>query len=143
LDPLTQQEVYSADDIKAVSLQYGAKLFENREPRVGYEGDIISKQLVHQIRITEVLDNYIDETFENSINVLKLKNPAKYPLVIKGGTALKKAIFNLCSKEWRTELIPEKWEETTLVQLYKGKGPRSNLNNMRHIHIKDDLLNFY
>ena len=38
-----------------------------------------------------------------------------------------------------TEKIPEGWKKSTLVQLYKGKGNKNDLDNMRHIHIKSEV----
>ena len=40
---------------------------------------------------------------------------------------------------WQSEVIPDLWKKTTLVQAYKGKGPCSDLDNMRHLHIKEDI----
>ena len=37
------------------------------------------------------------------------------------------------------ETFPEKFEETVLQQIYKGKGSRLELGNNRYIHIKDWL----
>ena len=64
-------------------------------------------------------------------------------MIMKGGPALRNAMFNLCSVVWRTEIIPENWEKTTLIQLYKGKGPRNNLGNMRYIHVKNEFPKFF
>ena len=39
--------------------------------------------------------------------------------------------------------MPVSWQQTRLVQLYKGKGSRKCLDNMRHIHIKSDFSKFF
>ena len=51
----------------------------------------------------------------------------KYEFIMKGGPALKAALFSVCQSVWTTEKFPENWRETTLIQLYKGKSPRNNL----------------
>ena len=57
--------------------------------------------------------------------------------------AVKAALFKLCQLVWQTEKQPQTWERSALVQLYKGKGPRSILDNMRHIHCKDEFPKFF
>ena len=48
-------------------------------------------------------------------------------------------LFSLCKNAWETEKLPANWSKSTLVQLYKGKGPKNNLSNHRFIHMKDDV----
>ena len=80
--------------------------------------------------------------FEATYKALSNKD-GKYDFIMKGGEALKSALFKVCQSVWTTETIPETWHETTLIQLYKGKGPRNNLENMRHIHIKNEYSKFF
>ena len=40
---------------------------------------------------------------------------------------------------WHSEKVPENWHMSTLVQLFKGKGDRTVLDNFRHIHIKEEI----
>jgi hypothetical protein len=54
----------------------------------------------------------------------------KYNFIMKGGQSLKAALFNLCKVVWRTEKQPERWSNSTLIQLYKGKGNRGTLDNL-------------
>ena len=56
---------------------------------------------------------------------------------VKGGTDFKNALFSLFREVWKQEKIPERWTETTLLQLWKGKGSFQELANTRNIHIKD------
>ena len=56
---------------------------------------------------------------------------------------MKEALFKLCRVVWSKEKQPDRWEKSTLVQLYKGKGPRSILDNKRHIHCKDEFQKFF
>lgn len=34
---------------------------------------------------------------------------------------------------------PEQWRDTVIIQLYKGKGPMNEFDNMRNIHTKLDI----
>ena len=56
---------------------------------------------------------------------------------------MKAALFKLCQVVWRTERQPDRWSKSTLVQCYKGKGPRTVLDNMRHLHMKDEIPKFF
>ena len=40
---------------------------------------------------------------------------------------------------WHSENVPDNWHNSTLVQLFKGKGDRTVLDNFRHIHIKEEI----
>ena len=42
----------------------------------------------------------------------------------------------------KTETLPDRLEKSTLVQLYKGRGYGGVLDNMRHIHMKDEVAKF-
>ena len=53
------------------------------------------------------------------------------------------AIYELFSKVWKYEVVPDGWFNSTLVQLYKGKGSINELNNMGYIHIKDDIQKLF
>ena len=52
---------------------------------------------------------------------------------------MKNALFHLYKKVWEEETIPDGWNETTLLQLFKGKGDFRELGNQRNIHIKEDI----
>ena len=82
------------------------------------------------------------DTFEKTYITLSKKPGSKYKFIMKGGPAVKAALFKLCQLVWQTEKQPQTWERSALVQLYKGKGPHSILDNMRHIHCKDEFPKF-
>ena len=62
---------------------------------------------------------------------------------MKAGPSMKPALFNLCSTIWDKEELPSRWQQSTLVQIYKGTGPRNDLQNQRFIHIKDEFPKFF
>ena len=43
---------------------------------------------------------------------------------------------------WDTERKPDMWRDTILLQLYKGRGPRESLENLRNIHNKMEIPKF-
>ena len=74
-------------------------LLTNRDPKHQHEEDIRFKQLVHSVRMNEIIENdtnfLSEEMFENTYSMLKQKSGSKYDFILKGGTALKVALFKI------------------------------------------------
>ena len=79
------------------------------------------------------------ETFKQSLKAIRKKGGSSYEFLTKAGPGLVDALRKLFQTVWRHERKPDIWCETTLLQLYKGKGPRNNLDNQRHNQIKEDI----
>ena len=118
-------ELTNPKDIKDASLQYCVQLLSNREPREDYRIDCELKDLIHVTRMAEEIPDDINhltnEMFEETYKALGSK-VGKYEFIMKGGAALKSALLKVCQSVWISEKMPESWHETTLIQLYKGKG---------------------
>ena len=78
--------------------------------------------------------------FQKVIERVKTKGGKKYEFVLKAGQSLFNALFRLFEVVWNGEKIPESWRETTIIQIWKGKGPREDLENIRHIHTKNSEI---
>ena len=46
-------------------------------------------------------------------------------------------------KVWQSEIIRESWHESTVIQLFKGRGSQSDLDNIRHIHDRDQYSKIF
>ena len=55
---------------------------------------------------------------------------------MKAGDSFKDGIFKFMERIHSEEITPDSWENTVLVQIYKGKGLRELLENNRFIHSK-------
>ena len=146
IDPASNVEISERSLIKMASLNYCVDLLTNRVARKGYEDDVSMKNLVHQNRMKdkeEVEVQLSREMFDASLDELAKKNKEKYAFILNGGIDLKDALFKLFSTVWDTEERPDQWRQTTLIQLYKGKGDPRLLSNMRNIHIKRDIPKFF
>ena len=53
------------------------------------------------------------------------------------------ALLNLFKIVWKTEEIPDSWYDTTLIQLFKGRGSIKVLDNFRHIHDKNFIFKYF
>ena len=93
----------------------------------------------------EVKDDiqFSQELFNKSLNILKKKGGGKYDFLTKCGQSLKAALYNLFKVIWDTERKPDMWRDTILLQLYKGRGPRESLENLRNIHTKMEIPKFF
>ena len=83
------------------------------------------------------------ELFDKALKRVSSKPGEKYKFIVRGGYSLKNALFVLFSTVWKNESIPDSWHESELVQLWKGKGSKSILDNMRHLHIKKDTQKMF
>ena len=146
IDPKTKKVVCTPEEIKRVSLDYCQELLTNRDPKPEYFEDLEFKQIVHKVRMEENIENDIKfsiELFNKSLNILKKKPGGKYNFIVKSGAALKSALYNLFRVIWDRERKPDSWRNTVIIQLYKGRGPRENLDFQRNIHTKLDVPKFF
>jgi len=77
--------------------------------------------------------------FDDALKEISLKKKDKYKFIVNGGTDLLDALFELCLNVWKTEEKPEQWRNTTIIQLYKGKGEISDFSSFRNIHMKTEI----
>ena len=69
--------------------------------------------------------------------MLKTKCAHKYKFIINLGEGYKNCLFSLFSNIWQSEDKPQQWRNTVIVQLYKGKGSKSDFNCQRNLHMKE------
>ena len=62
-----------------------------------------------------------EEAFEEVMKNLEYKNKRSYDLIVKADNSYKRAMFGLCKRILSTEMIPKRFFNTQLVQLYKAK----------------------
>ena len=53
------------------------------------------------------------------------------------------SLWKLFQNVWKTENIPESWYNSKVIQLPKGRTPINQLQNMRHIHDRDETFKFF
>ena len=140
---MTKEIINEPTEIRKSVLKYCKNLLTNRPPSEDFEEDIKIKRILHEKRMEEkVSDDSSEmsiELFNKSMEELWKTKKTKYDFIVKGGYALKNAIFYLFRKVWETEMIPEGWNRTTLLQLPKSKGDFRNQDNTRFIHLKDQI----
>ena len=149
IDPKTKAEVSNQNEIKRVSLEYCSDLLTNRSPKAGFEEDILMKEFIHKFRMVEDYNDNDDivelseERFNKTYDILAKRPGEKYKFIMKAGNSLRPALYNLCKVVWKTEVQPQRWCKSTLVQQFKGKGSRGVLYNQKHLHMKDEYPKFF
>ena len=146
-DVETGEMLVEKDDITNMSLKYCVKLLTNKDPPEGFEKKMDSLVKIHDVRMkiqNESESESEDEEdskltkieFENLIQKFKSKNKHAYDFLTKAGEGLQETIFKICELIWNSENIPEQFDLTTIIQLWKGKGRRESLLSQRFIHSK-------
>ena len=98
-DPKTNEELTNKKEIKEASLSYCVDLLTNRDPKPGFEDDMMLIGLVHEAGMRETVEEdvyFSSAIFENSLKELNKKNKKKYEFILKGGIDFKEALFKLC-----------------------------------------------
>ena len=141
------KKITKAEEIKRITLEYCKNSLKNRLPKCGFERDLQSKKDVHEMRMMSRNPEYENELthhkFMKSVAELKSKRGNKYDFIIKGGSALKEALFKLYKTVWDSEKLPPEWRKTTIIQLQKSNGDPSEFDLKRNLHIKSDTYKHF
>ena len=125
VNPENGSKVYNPDDIKEISLKYCVNLLKKKEPVPAYANVVKGKRDIHKVRMLEMipedLDEMPEENFNKALKQIRNKPGNKYQFYKGAGSSLMYAIYNLFSLVWRTERIPYKGLESTIIQSTKAK----------------------
>ena len=141
-DPSTNAPVFKPSQIIKTCADYCQNLLKRDEPKEDFVMDLEWKRRVHDVRMKEVLDDDLKLTkdmFNEALKLVKKKGGHKYDFILKAGNSLLEALFKLYQTVWNSEKKPDSWRDTTVIQLYKGRGLKEDLNNKRHLHTKKEV----
>ena len=130
-----------------MSLEYCVNLLTQKEPEEKYKDCVNNKKVRHKEHMEEVIDDDIHElpieSFNKVLASIGKKPGNKYKFITQAGYSMKLALWNLFQTVWRTEKIPAAWHQSTLIQIQKGKTNTSDLDNVRHLHDRDEYSKFF
>ena len=141
-DPETGEMICDPEELKKASIKYLSNLLENREPKEDYRQDLKTLELLHQYRMEEETnpqEELTEKDFHQMLKKLRKKKAEKYKFTLNGGKSYRNVLFCLYKKVWMTEKKPKSWEKTSCNMLYKSKGCKSDFENQRFIHSKDEI----
>ena len=115
---------------------------KNEEPEEDYKIEVDLMEHLHSMRMqkhkvgTEEEEVLTKSDFNEVIDKLKKGGKVSYNFITKAGQNFKDFVFKICQIIWESEEIPDQWNWTTLIALFKGKGSKHDLNFFRFIHTK-------
>ena len=134
----------SGDDrIKEVTLTQCINTFKKNDPEGDVETIVELRDKLHLKRMkkdkkSEPMIIFKDE-FNETVQKFEIKNKHSYDFLTKAGNRFKNSVYKLCKRFIMDEDFPDRFSETVLHQIWKGKYPKEDLSNHRFIHIKDWL----
>ena len=138
-DPQTGDLITEISEIKRVSLEHNVRILTKNKPREKDLEEIKAKEDRHE-KIMKKDDKEgweLDHTlFSKVLEKIKTKNKNYFRFLNNAGIAYKEAMFQYMSKMIKTENIPKCYLNTSLFQIWKGKGSALDLNQMRFIHMR-------
>ena len=98
-------------------------------------------EALHDLRMKEDSEpgSISDSDYELFLKQVSKKCKEKYQFILKAGKSFHVALLALYRCVWSTVTKPSVWENTTCIQLYKGKGRRDEFSNQRFIHMKEEV----
>ena len=138
-DPNTGELLVKKDDIKKATLEYCVNNLKNNKP-----DDDVEEQVLKQKReqLKKMKDKHGDtfdvkyEDFEQVLTKFAMKSTTTYDFLLNAGNNYKTSIYKLCKRIIDDEDIPEEFRITTLIMIWKRKGPMDMLKNNRFLHMK-------
>ena len=111
-NPTNGNMVYDSEEIKIIFLKYCQDLLKDKKPDDEYSFDVKVKEVLHEVRMKEILENddhaeFTNEHFEEVMEKLKKKSKEKYKFILKAGNSMKNALFRLFQNVWKQERRPE------------------------------------
>ena len=131
------------EELKEASVRYVSNLLTNRCPLDDFKEEFIAMESLHNMRMNNDPDSESSiskDDFDNFLKEIAKKKKEKYPFILKAGKSFHTTLFALYQKVWKTEARPSTWQNTTCIQLYKGKGRKDEFSNQRFIHLKEDEI---
>ena len=143
-DPVTGKEINSPEEIKSIS-SYIVNLLTEKPTYVELSEKIYQNKTINFERMEEIIQDDIEtlpfSTFQKTLFALTKKLVNKYDFITKAVKHLQMALFNLFRSLGKKK-DSKKWQESTVIQLTKGKVFQTDLDFIRHIHDRDIVSNY-
>ena len=139
INPETNKVATTKKEIKAVTLNYCKETLKSNEPDKSFEKEIEEKR--QRVKDLMAMDNGVfvanEETFKETVKKFQVSGKKSYDFLTKTGQKFQKIVFQMCQRMFKEEAFPEKFQNTTLHMIFKGRGRREVLSDNRFIHCKE------
>ena len=141
VNPETGELVVATKEIQKVFLKHCKGVLELNPVEKGFEEEINLREKLHVIRMKETTGEFIatEEAFERVLDKFRTNNKRNYDFLVRGGEKFKHSMYLLVRRMIEEERFGRTFGDTTLYNIYKGKGKKEDLENMRFIHSKSYL----
>ena len=138
-DSRTGELVVAGSAIRKASLEYCLDTLKKNEPKENFKLLIEAKRKLHTMRMKETDGDYdiTAEMFWEVVKKFETKKKKSYDFLTKASKGFKEAMLKFCQRMHKEEVFPSRFYQTTLVQLYKQKGPMQQLSSHRFLHMKE------
>ena len=140
-DPETGELVVSTKAIQNVFLKHCKEVLKSNSIERGYQEEAEMKEKLNEIGMKESTGKFeaTKEGFERVIENFQKNNKRNYDFLVKGGGKFQHSMFLLVKRMISEERFSKSFGDTTLYNIYKGKGRKEDLESMRFIHLKSYL----
>ena len=141
-DPNTGELLVNKEEIKKATLKYCVENLQNNTPDKDIE-DTVKKRKERQLKIMKDKSGegfeVSKEEFEIVLSKFASKETKTYDFLLKAGNKYKESMYSLCKRIIENEEVPEIFQNTVLIMIWKRKGSMEILKNNRFLHMKDVL----
>ena len=139
VDSRSGELVVASSAIQRASLEYCIDTLKKNEPKDGFRKLIDAKRKLHNLRMLEKDGDFevTEDLFWQVLAKFQKKKKKSYDFLTKAGEGFKHAMYKFCKRLNMMEQFPTRFDQTTLVQLYKSKGSLQLLSSHRYLHMKE------
>ena len=139
IDSRSGELVVASSAIQKASLEYCLDTLEKNVPKDNFKGLIEAKRKLHDLRMLEDEGefNITEDLFWLVVDRFEKKKKKSYDFLSKASKGFKEAMLTFCRRMHSEEKFPRRFWKTTLIQLYKQKGPMQQLSSHRFLHMKE------
>ena len=140
-DPKSGKLIVSTKEIQNVFLNHCKEVLQSNPIEEGYVEEIERREKLTDIILKETTGEFVvtKEAFERVLDKFKRNNKRNYDFLVKGGDKFQHSMYLLVKRMIEEKSFGRKFGETTLYNIYKGKGKKEDLESMRFIHSKGYL----
>ena len=139
INPKTMKVATTKNEIKEVTLTYCKETLKSNETDDNFKTEIEERK--QRMKETMKMNNgkfeASEETFMKNIKKFQTSGKKNYDFLTKTGQKFQNTVFKMCQRMFKEEVFPNRFQNTTLHMIYKGRGRREVLSDNRFIHCKD------
>ena len=119
----TGKPLLTKEEIKNATLKHCTDLLQNNQPDEKFLDEFLVKNKNLELELESAdkgeSEGLSEMEFGKQIEHFKKKQTASYDFITKAGDQFKSLVYKIACKIWESEDIPEGWNTTNLVKIFK------------------------